>query len=304
MHPRVVFAGQDGSFLEFAEELQSRFVEGASVELLAACPSKPDFERVVIDQGETTDDGGAARIDVEVKLHYQQPATQSSRLRLYNPLWTLDRRIFELSAIDPTQDDCRGVVSYLQQAGFIIIPTRTRGRAGIDRLIRAYFSPLVSYLSNGGRARDANFTLREFGFVRRPHELLVAGIDFIAALFKPGSSPEEFERAVIDALSSLRSAEFEQGAYDQELVDALTISLLAFADDGIREAVFTHPAVIDIAARELIDFPLMHKSLCNYLSTGRVGDALGRSGRLGELLAEGDLATAKQFVERRSKFYL
>ncbi len=194
MHPRLAFAGPPGSFWEFATELQSRLVEGASVRLLAACPSNPDLECVLIDRSETNAEERAAPIDVEVRLHFQQLVSESARLHLYNPLWTLDRRIFELSAHDPSRHDCREVVSYLHQAGFIIVLTRMQGRAGIDRLLRAYFRPLVSCLKNGGRARDVNFTLRELGFVRRPHELLRDGIDFIAALLEPESSRGESGR--------------------------------------------------------------------------------------------------------------
>jgi hypothetical protein len=78
-------------------------------------------------------------------------------------------------------------------------------------------------------------------------------------------------------LDELRDDRFG-GRADPRLVDELCLSWLRAARELLESGTIGHPTIVDLVARELLDFPLEHRSLCSYLTRERVKAALRRGG--------------------------
>jgi enoyl-CoA hydratase/carnithine racemase len=301
---RISFTGEGRSFAAFAEDLESRLVEGVTVTPPRMRPDAGGFDRVIVDLQGPRGEESCAFLEVDVRTGDRRDHSDPKPLRLYSPIRAVNPRFFELAATDHAVAQLVEVASYLRRAGFTIVPTRTGGRFGTDRLIRSFLGPLAAYVIRGGDVRDVNFTLREFGFIRRPHALLEnLGIESAADWLRPVLIDQESAAALPGVLELLRGKEFAGGRWDQDLLDALAISWTAFARTGIRKGVFSHPTLIDVTAREVIDFPLMQKSLCNWLSQSRVAEALGCVDRYRDLVGEEDLVVASDYLAGGRGFY-
>ena len=206
-------------------------------------------------------------------------------LVLYRPMPT---RFVEL--VERERGSGRAVAEYLRRAGYEVALSRPGGTFGVNRLLRATLAPVIRDLETTDPASITS-TLREFGFVR-PLADLVAGIDRHA--FAELVGPMD-----VRALSRLERS--SRGPLRPALIHALTISWLGAALDNLELGGFYHPSFIDLAAREVLDFPLCHTSLCRYLTPARVREAIA-AGTTG-LVADADLHRAEAFVASGARFY-
>jgi hypothetical protein len=79
----------------------------------------------------------------------------------------------------------------------------------------------------------------------------------------------------------------------------LALSLLSSVEDDL--AGFDHVVMVDLAARELLGFPLRETSLCSYLRTTEVAALLEDADDA--LLAPHARRRACDFAARRKEFY-
>jgi enoyl-CoA hydratase/carnithine racemase len=159
---------------------------------------------------------------------------------LYHPDRRRRRALIEVTG-------ARGAVAPLERAGFVAIVSSPVRRFAIDSLLLAHFEPLLRALERGVSVPTINQTLRRFGFVERPHALLER---FPLERLIPGA----------EALRDPRLGE----RTDRRLIADLRASWLACARD-LLNGTLAHPTILDLAAREVLDFPLQHTSLCSYL---------------------------------------
>ena len=168
-----------------------------------------------------------------------------------------------------------------------------------DCLLAAYLRPLTAFLATGSGMQNVNFTLREFGFLNWPHVLLRdVAVESMAQLLNL-RGPEAAR-----ILRQLQDDRYTDGLFSQDLLDALLVSLLAAVWNGLTDGSIVHPAWIDVMARDLLDFPLIHTSLCKYLNKARVAELLGRSGRFRGLVAAEVLAAAERCLTLGKEFYV
>jgi hypothetical protein len=208
-------------------------------------------------------------------------------------LWEINPRFVELALGNATPETGHRIVAAFQKSGAAVAVTRPQRTWGTNRLLAAYFKPLALYLMAGGCARDLHWTLRQFGFRQPPHVLLrQLGLEAVAQLLRPNLAVPRL------ALKRLLREE-GGGEQDDSLIDALTITLAATAFEGIEDGTFPQSAVLDLLARQVLRFPLVHTSLSQYLTRDRVAQAVRwRSYVVQDPGLEKDLATARRFLAR------
>jgi hypothetical protein len=62
--------------------------------------------------------------------------------------------------------------------------------------------------------------------------------------------------------------------------------------------------MVDVVARELLDFPLCHGGMCALLTRARVAELLSAQRTLRDLLDDGVLARAEEYTRGNADFYL
>jgi hypothetical protein len=116
----------------------------------------------------------------------------------------------------------------------------------------------------------------------------------------PGPASLSRVRTTLDAIAV---STFEGGCFDEDLLDAVLTSLLEFAIGARDERVLGHPSVIDLMAREILDFPLVHGSLCAYLTDEIAARLMARRDRLAHLVPRARTLRSEHFVRTRRSFY-
>jgi enoyl-CoA hydratase/carnithine racemase len=201
------------------------------------------------------------------------------------------------------------LAGYLHRLDYEVAVSRGSSTLGTSVLITRFVALLVAALTSGYSRESIEATLRAAGWIRRPAELFAAmPVITLAEAIRP-HLPEalrEDNRSadVVAAVHRLASpARWQEGQDDPALRDALTVSLLAAVLHNLDVEGFAHPYSIDLAAREVLDFPLHETSLCRYLTLERVATALDAPHLPAHLVAPDDLAIARQFATGNRRFY-
>lgn len=226
---------------------------------------------------------------------------------LYAPTYPEGGRLIELATrrnsgdSSADGDDTAQLARTLQRLGFEVARTTPVDGFVSNRLLAAYFAPLVRFVFGGGEATAVNGALRAAGFVRRPHGLL-------AALDRPRLAAQVAEMIGSKAVNvEISLAALGDDTYDGSMhllvIDALCISLLEAilairAQREVRDL-----TIADLIARELLDFPRHLCSLCSWLKRERVAQAIGNERALRTMVSEQALETARAFVAEGREFY-
>ncbi|HEY6558106.1 MAG TPA: enoyl-CoA hydratase/isomerase family protein [Polyangiaceae bacterium] len=195
-----------------------------------------------------------------------------------------DGEFVEIAAREPTPERARAY-DLFTRAGFDAIVSRPTAGFVSDALIGAYLAPLRRFLAHAGKPEDAGRTLRNFGFVKLPSELLRARRDALELPCSPG-------------------AEASSGQSVPALRGAVVISLLDCALESLGDGSLPHVSQLDVLARAVLDFPLLHASLGRYLNLHNVAAALREieaNGR--DLVPERVLKRAEEYLRESRPFY-
>ncbi len=196
----------------------------------------------------------------------------------FAPMRSEASRFVEISVkTESSLDKARHVANYLRLVGFQVALSRAPEDFGLAELFRGYFAPLVRAVLRGVQAGRIHTALSHYGFVRLPHDLLESlDIEALVEVLAPslvGTSRSD----VGSALAALRTNE-RASAPDASVTDAILLSLHGAALRCIERRAFHHPTLIDLAAREVFDFPIAEKSLCSVLTRAKIRELLGRTG--------------------------
>jgi enoyl-CoA hydratase/carnithine racemase len=222
---------------------------------------------------------------------------------LYRPSRGFASRFVELR--EQERGELAMLAAYLQRIGYQVAVSRGGTRLGTSLLIARFLSPLVAAVLGGESTANVECTLRGFGILRPVSESL-AGMppDRLAEAVKPHLPSTASEASVRDAIAQLMiPSAWEVGEERPHLVEAMLVSLLAGVLDNLGGVGFDHPSAVDLAAQEVLDFPLHLRSLCGLLTPTRVGEALASRETLAPYVAEVDLERARAFAGGSRRFY-
>jgi enoyl-CoA hydratase/carnithine racemase len=285
----LTWTGDGADFTAFAESLAEQVVEGWQ--------TYQNPGRLMLRPVEGT---AAEETRVAVVLQPGPGVLPSGGLVAYSPTWRLTPWFVELISPRHADEAAQVVAAALVERGFRVIRSRPSTDPVSHRLLQGLLRPVVRYVSGGGNPVAVDDTLRSFGFVRPLPALVGAvGAGRLAELIAEDTAPPASAEA---ALLRLEAGAPGSGAEDRRLLDAIILWLLAAVRRALADGVVDHPSLIDVAARELLDFPLSRKSLCSLLTAERVGEALGRTS--GQLVPPEVRAVGERFADERRGFYL
>ena len=294
-----VHADDDDGLRAWAGDLGVRKLPGVSFGADAA-----DFHLVAAQSAaaRAPRNGCGPRVAVQLGLA-RGPVAET---QLYVPQARAGWRLIELAtsrtdgaALDPAAR--RQLARALQRLGFEVAHTTPGDTFVSTRLLIAYLAPLLRFVAASGAVEVVNATLRTAGFQRRPHEQL-AGLDrdLLAAWLAPelGCAPP----VAAGLLAALQGEPRGDSAGDETIVDGLCLSLLDAVLATQSAGAVRDASIIDLIARELLDFPRHLCSLATWLKKARVRDALDRVDARA-LVPAAAAAAAQQFVASGREFY-
>lgn len=224
---------------------------------------------------------GASGSDVAVALSPTRARPRwASDVVAYAPLYGVGNGLFEVAQRNGV---CAAATcaDALRRAGFTAVVTRPTVSFMLDLLSAAFFGPIRLFLKAGGSAATVGRTLRDFGFVQSPAALATW----------------------LEAGFHVKDANPDSAAPDSALLDAVLTSLLGFAAAVVEARNVPHPSVVDVMARELLDFPLGHGTLCKYLTLARASELLAGTDRFAHLVDPVGLENARKYSRDGRAFY-
>jgi len=280
----------------FACTLRARRLSGVAFD----SPDAADFRLV-----ERAADASAGRGDVVTRLSLV--AGPSSDVEIYAPTYRSGGRLIELAtrpegpASLPKEAVAR-LTRTLQRFGFEVACTTPAETFVSNRLLIAYLAPLLGFVERDGDVGVVNATLRDAGFVRRPHDLLAA-IDHRQLAAHLANVLGRAPSAIAPLLATLTSPHCSTARTDEAIVDALCIALLDAVLTARVRCEVRDTTIIDLIARELLDFPRHLCSLGTWLKTARVAQAVEANPRTRRLVTETALNAARAFVGDGRELY-
>jgi enoyl-CoA hydratase/carnithine racemase len=281
---------ETSAYAAFYRVLKARHLPDVSVDVEGLATGAP---RVVIASGDSNRPDGSGEAAVASVCEFTMRVPQRD-LVLYRPVDSPSGGFIEL--VERERGSGAALARVLARCGFLVSTSAPGREFASNRLLRAFFAPLVAAVLDGVPTEVIERTLREFGWVERPGGLL-RGLRRreLAACVRPevrGSPSLGEVDGALYALGATTTA--TEGPGCQGLLDGLTTSLAAAVWQDLHGAIadggFRHPALIDLAARELLDFPLRARSLCRHLTRDRVRSARTEGAHFltGEALAGAD----------------
>ncbi|MEK7705233.1 MAG: enoyl-CoA hydratase/isomerase family protein [Myxococcota bacterium] len=206
---------------------------------------------------------------------------------LHRPYASTGPALLELASTDRSPATTQRLYRYLTDAGFRVVVTRAGGGSALGHGLVAYFAPLVRFVHQGGAPSTIDASLRDFGVTKLPRVLLDhLDLRWLATALSASTGYEPAD--VARALGRLRALETASGSVDPRLVDGVCASLFAAASRWRARGTLRHPALADVALRELVDFPLQHGSLHTYMTRERLRAITGDPERLRPWVSEDD----------------
>ncbi len=249
---------------------------------------------------ESVAEEGAVRVVEPVGTHGFDPVRG---LALYAPLRGIGIEVAEVAFVGSVASGTEQVLSaaLAGPGALTLLRTRPRKLFVLDDLLATWLGPQLAYLGSGGSPADLACSLRTFGFTRLAGDW-VGRVDFEAlCTLARERMPDRADLSYIPALPTIAA---EDGVDDPTVVNALLVSLGAFAARMLRDGCLSHPVVVDVAARDVVDFPLQHTSLCRYFTLSKAKALLEIESTIRHLLAHDEVSSLKEFVANGREYYL
>jgi enoyl-CoA hydratase/carnithine racemase len=294
----VVAAGEDAALAAWGARLASRKIEGVTLSLGEPAADAAS-SAIVLAPSRTAAEGA-----IGVELEWSAGLPERGVPVLYAPLLGAGIRLIEIVAPRQMQGFVGQMVAVLDRAGYPAVLTHGLGCSLINMMVLAVVGPLITYVCAGGSPADAHATLRAFGYARPASDLL-ASIPAARRLpiLRDGIPWEWHHDALMSAVDKLLATTFAGGEADVDLGEAVEASLLELATRARDDGSAPHPTALDLVAREVIDFPLKHGSLCRYLTTTRAAELVARRPRHAHLLADEGCPSSMRMAQSRRGFY-
>jgi enoyl-CoA hydratase/carnithine racemase len=236
-------------------------------------------------------------------LELDEPES-SAEVILYAPTWRRGTPFVEIASSTPS-DKTATAFRLFAKAGVAAVVTQPRTGFVTNDLLCAFLRPQVAFVKSGGSPGELAATLSQLGFTRLPGDWLPGwDLSKLARLLHGGGSSPESIGAIQAALGALPCARAADGAAPSGPVEsAILVSLLSFARRALADGCAKHPSVLDVVAREVIDFPIGSTSLCRYLTVERARQLGERETEVAALVSDDELDALKDFIGQRRDFY-
>jgi len=223
---------------------------------------------------------------------------------LYGPFWRTATRFFEVACRERTLV-AQSTYRLLLKAGVKGVITQPGESFVTNDLLRAYLEPQIAFLEAGGAPEDLAVTLRDFGFVRLAGDWLSGSdLEACASLLGGERGAEHGTIRSVAALRALpRAHDAVRGTARDAVKNAVLVSLIAFAKRSVEIRTLMHPSLVDVIARELIDFPIGHASLCRYATTVRAKDLLAAEAGFRALVPSATVESVREYVRNGREYY-
>ena len=203
----------------------------------------------------------------------------------YAPLLCLGSNLVEVACRPHAVATGRALADALRRAGMQPVLSTPAKRFLTDELAEAYAAPLFAFVEEGGTLADVVATLHRHGRMRPLGDL--------ARLF-----PEGHASRLLFA-----GAPPSSGTPSPPLLDALYVSLAAAALRALDTGTARHPTIVDVVAREALDWPLSLPSLCRTLDVETLREKLRDVSRFAHLIRPADRERAESWTERGRSLY-
>jgi enoyl-CoA hydratase/carnithine racemase len=287
------------------EELKRRRVRGVRFEDLSAVPPESDALRLVSYAKGQPPFSVPHALAVNDSLDPGPLDPPRAPVVLHAPAWRRGTPFVEIACSQPKSEDGANAYRLLAKGGIPSVLTRPKREFMTNALLRSYLKPQVAFVAANGSPVDAAATLLHFGFTRLPCEWLSGWtLDDLALLVSDGDGQDTQTRTAIATLVAIGVVRHvPEGTPSPALEAAVLASLLAFARRTLGDGTAGHPSVIDVAARELIDFPIGHTSLCRYLTLGRAREMRDREAAIAPFVSDAVLTSLHEHVAAGRDFY-
>jgi enoyl-CoA hydratase/carnithine racemase len=285
------------------EELERLRIRGATFADSQSAPASPELWRVV-EYGGASDEAARSRtLAMSDALAFGPPRTQSDAV-LYGPAWRRGVRFVEIAKLRPSEG-AQTASRLLAKGGVKSVVTQPKREFVTNDVLGSFLAPQVAFVEAGGEPVDVAATLVALGFTRLPGDWLAGwDLDAVARLVGDPEASASRRGALAKTIAALpRARDSVEGRPSELLQNALLTSLLAFAHRTLREQSVNHASIVDVVARELIDFPLGHTSLCRHLTVERARALLGHESAMGALVRPPAANSLREYVESGRDFY-
>lgn len=300
-------ANDPGCFLSFINDLRRHIIIGLKWSLPSCA------ESIFISLSNSDQNSALSERFIAVIASLQVKSEQVIYPCIYAPTvrTSASKRLAEL-ALPQAQEPrmFRRLARWLARLGFEVVFSQGEQEFLINRLLFAYISILVRYILLGGSASEIDYAFRNYGFIRRPKEIVrdLGAENLISWLSMHdlfGTVPREEIALAVELLQTNSESVVEEG---EEIVYAVLLSLLAEIRASLSDKTLRHVAVADVVARELLDFPVEHLSLCYHLTTPRVAHMLNyleqsSNAFIASSLTNSIWASSQAFVSQSKPFY-
>lgn len=239
---------------------------------------------------------------VAVRLGFA--STVAGPAEIYAPAYRSSLRLLELATGDgaPEEETLARLVRSLQRFGFEIARTRPHGTFLSNRLLFAYLRPLLRYLDGAEAPARIAAELRTMGFVRRTDAVL-HGCD-LGAMARSLAPPLDWPVERVEAGLVLLAQPVEPAAAGDPVVgEALCLSMLEVMLEARATRTVRDASIVDLIARELLDFPRHHCSLGAWLKIARVRQALDAGAAVSRLVGDDTIQAGREMVAAGKEIY-
>ncbi len=192
--------------------------------------------------------------------------------------------------------------SALADGYFTVLRTRPQRFFVLDEMLSAWLTPQVAYLQSGGTPADLASSLRTFGFARLSGDW-IGKVD-LEALSKLVRRRLPRLSDPTGALRALPRTDSDDRRHDPAALSAVLASLGGLASRLLHERAVPHAVFVDVAARELIDFPLQYTSLCRYFTVSRAHELIRARATFESMVALEDMTALEEFVAKGREYYV
>ncbi len=301
----LAFESQNPEFEAFANELSMRCAAPQSVSQgPVESEIRPRPRRVQL-VGMGAEPRTTAANGAEVAASFRPgtpPGVERGGPVLHAPLWSGGIEVVEVATGKAHMARANELSGALART-LTVVRSTPGDFFATDEMLAAWLLPQVAFLEEGGRADDLARTMRDFGFTRVVGDIL-SSVDAgdTMALLRRRAPGRPVAASTLCLLPGIEAA--SSGSDRPALAAAVVAALGGAATRLLKERTLSHACAVDVIARDVLDFPLRHTSLCRYLTLSRARRLMSDAQECARLIPDHDKASLEEFIKNGREHYV